>query len=469
MTVRSTVFQVMLALSIAVAAYSPFSVAWAADHRDAPGVDGRGEGDITDVFAFRDPNRPDRIVLAMGVNPFAVAGLPNSYRFSQEYLYQFKVDVDGDNIEDFVVQFTFEDSPSGQIVHEFHGVPAAGFTGAVNQIIQDPFGINGGALNTVLGDPNDTQVWCGLADDPFVVDVSQFFRIVQSKTQDVFRDIPTSPIGHLRGRPVVNGRSGIDTFAGFNASFLVVSFPADFVRPTSGSIIKIWGTVSEPVGDSFVQFERMGQPLFNTVFIPAPMKDDFNTGIPQDDVARWSMFVPDALTTTDNDGKGNTIAGRRAVLTQLGLHQPPFGAPLLLPEGFGNTSKDLLRIALVPDVLRLDLNRDPKELAVGAFGLSNGRRYEDWVVNIALRVLRELADVNFPAALGIPGSGSVRPGALNFLPPDNADPRVTAVLQGTDFTKADSELGDITTSGNDRPFRTEFPYLPLAHPRPGDQ
>src|SRR5579871_2796891 len=176
---------------------------------------------------------------------------------------------------------------------------------------------------------------------------------------DVFRDIPTSPLGHLRGRPVkADGTSGVDAFGGFNASYIVIEFPVSWLGVSK--IINIWATVSAPSGESngYTQFERMGQPAFNTVFIPKPLKDAFNQGIPSEDRARWSRFVPDALTTTDNDGTGNTISARAGLLTALGLNAPPNGAPLLLPADFANTSKDLLRIALLPDVLRLDLSRD---------------------------------------------------------------------------------------------------------------
>src|SRR5215469_10858517 len=82
----------------------------AADHRDAPGVDGAGEGDITDVFAFLDPANPGRMVLAMGVNPFAVPGAAPTYRFSPEYLYQFKIDRSGTYVEDLVFQIRFENT-----------------------------------------------------------------------------------------------------------------------------------------------------------------------------------------------------------------------------------------------------------------------------------------------------------------------------------------------------------------------
>lgn len=286
-------------------------------------------------------------------------------------------------------------------------------------------------------------------------------------TQDLFRDIPSSPLGPLRGRTVRSGRSGVDSFAGgYNVSFIVISVPRAWVaggRP----IINIWGTVSAPFteGNTFVQFERTGQPVFNTVFIPSNLvKDAVNAGVPADDVAKYSRFVPDALTTTDNDGRGNNIAGRAALLTTLGLASAPTGAPLLLPGTFANTNRDLLRIALLPDVLRLDLNRPWNDLAIGAFGLSNGRRPGDDVIDIAFRVLRQLADVNFPAALNVPGSGTARAGALNF----GTDRRVNVVLQGTQFIKPDAMLGDVSISGNDRTLPTEFPFLAEPHPRLGE-
>ena len=451
------------ALLIAGLLFQPVPIR-AADHRDAPAVDGAGEGDITDVFAFLDPNNKDRVVFAMGVNPFALPSVTHSYRFSTTYLYQFKVDNQGDYKEHFVIQARFRDSDAGQIISLRIANPDQNTVGASNKWIDDAPSQFEGPVGQVFGDPGDVQVFSGLRDDPFVLD-AQFFRILNG-SQDVFRDIPTSPLGPLRGRPIrADGTSGLDSFAGgMNASYIVVSVPASFVSG-SKDIINVWGTVSTPVEETgtYLQFERNGQPLFNTVFIPAGLKDALNQGIPSDDVARWSKFVPDALTTTDNDGTGNTISGRAGLLTGLGLTSSPFGAPLLLPANFVNTNKDLLRVALVPDVIRLNLKMDPNALAIGQFGLENGRRPGDDVVDIALRVLRQLADVNFPAALKVPGSGPARANALTF-----PDRRIFAVLQGTDFIRPDSTLGDLTTSGNDKPLPNQFPFLAAPHPRPGD-
>ena len=439
----------------------------AADHRDAPTIDDYSAIDITDTFVFVDPNDHSRVVMAMGVNPFAVPAAPGSYRFAPESLYQFKIDNNGDGNEDFVVQLKFHNTATGQAV-DIYGPLHPNLVGARNRINPGPPHVSG-ATGGVIGDPNGVLVFTGLRDDPFVFDLSQFNRILGGD-QDVFRDIDT-PLGHLRGRTAnaAQGTSGVDSFGGFNASYIVVSFPKDWVRGSS-SKIWVWATTSQPVENPagpvnsglYRQIERMGQPAVNTVFIPKPLKDAFNAGIPSEDVARWSQFIPDALTTRDNDGTGNNIAGRVAVLNALGLGTLPNGAPLLLPADFANTNPNLLRAALLPDVLRLDLDLDPGNQAIGQFGVENGRRPGDDVIDIELRLLRQLADVNFSGVGAVPGSGPPRPGALNFP----ADRRVFVVLQGTDFIRPDAALGDLSTSGNDVALPTTFPYVGAPHPLP---
>src|SRR5205085_1012527 len=178
----------------------------------------------------------------------------------------------GDYKEHVVIQARFRDGANGQIISLRIGTPDQNTVGASNVWMENAPSAFEGPVGQVFGDPNDIQVFAGLRDDPFVLD-GQFFRIVAG-SQDVFRNIPASPLGALRGRPVrADGTSGIDTFAGFNASFIVLSIPASFVNG-SKDIVNIWGTISAPVEEtgSYLQFERMGQPLFNTVFIPGGLK-----------------------------------------------------------------------------------------------------------------------------------------------------------------------------------------------------
>jgi hypothetical protein len=240
----------------------------------------------------------------------------------------------------------------------------------------------------------------------------------------------------------------------------------------STSKINVWATVSRLVPtrhgqNTYDQFERMGQQAFSTIFVPGAQRDAFNFAIPENDVATYSSLVPDALTTTDNDGTTNTIAGRAALLQAEGVAALPNGAPLLLPATFGNTSKDLLRIALLPDVQRLDLDLPFGTLAIGQFGLQNGRPLDYSTIDVPLQLLRQLTDVQFPATVTGGGPLGTR-AALNCTAfPNCQDRRVLVVLQGTQFIKPDNTITNYL-DGNDYPFLTTFPYIANPHPLPGD-
>ena len=440
----------------------------AADHREAPLVDGIPEGDITDVYLFTDPNDSTRVVMIMNVNPFSVPAESSSYALSPDLLYQFKIDNTGDAREDLVIQIVADVTGQGQTLRVF-GPAAPAVTGARNPLLTAAPSAQG-AFGTVFGSASGVQAFVGLRDDPFVFDVGQFFRILNG-TQDVFRQIGTS----FRGRAVrSDGTSGVDGFAGFNVTSIVVSVPKTMIRGAT-SMINVWATVSQRApqrsagSNTYIQFERMGQQAFSTVFIPkGTPRDAENAEIPEHDVANYSGLIPDALTTTDNDGTGNTIAGRANLLTSLGLTALPNGAPLLLPSTLGNTNVNLLRVALLPDVLRFDLDMPASAQAIGQFGLQNGRHLDDPSIDIALLLLRQLADVHFPS--GVPGGGAV--GSRVALEcsafPSCQDRRVLVVVQGTTFNKPDSLIPTLTTEGNDMPFLTQFPYIALPQPLPGE-
>ena len=494
----------LMALVVLAAAffYSP-TKGLASDHRDSPTADANGEGDITDIFAFLDPNDVSQLVFIMDVNPFAVPAETPSYRFSPNFLYQFKIAHDQQAVEDLVIQAVFEDvatttCASGQIVR-IYGPARPQVTGTRNIVLENPPSVEGCTGQTLQ--QGNLQVFTGLRDDPFVTDVGQLNRIL-ANSQDLFRAFPGFALGALRGRSVRdNLTSGVDGFGGFNVTSIAIELPKSSVAGAGflgkKGLVGIWGwTGMRGKSDNdrdhvFVQFQRVGQQLFKTVFVPSAMREAFNASKPVDDTQNWSSLVPDALTITDNDGTGNTIAGRAGLLTALGFTDAGssnpgvgHGAPLLLPASFNNTNKNLLRVALLPDVLRLDLdlvpsgilpgaaavggNADP-QLGLGAFGLQNGRRPADTVTDILLQFARQLADVNFPPSLGVPGSGPPRPGALNFA----TDRRVLAVLQGTDWIKTDAQVGNVSgnvapVGGNDRTFLAQFPFLAAPHPLPGD-
>jgi len=491
-------FIFLLILGFSVSPVITVDNASGADHVEAPLTMANPELDITDVYAFLDPQDDSQIVVAMAVNPF----LPpedNVTGFSPEVLYQLKFDNTGDGVEDYVIQFQFTGTGFDQAVQVF--------AANVNESINTPLGgtpVATGNTQEIISN-GSFRVFAGLSDDAFVFDFGQFTSILAGD-QDVFRGFTSPILGELRGR---NAGSETDLFAGVNASHIVVSFPKSIVDNDSGffgglagtNVVGVWGTTSR----DGVQLERMGQQIINTVFVPTGMKDAFNAATPAQDVEMFSSLIPDALTQVDTDGTGNTIDGRIAVLQLSGLAGLPNGAPLLLQEGFEHPLElggDLLRVALLPDVLRLDLNREADDQSIGLFGLQNGRRPQDDIIDIGLQLLRQLADIKFPDGamvpvgedmIPVPGSGPLGDRAAldcgNPEFPQCSDRRVLLVLQGTDYTTPDSQIMglDYTTSGNDREFAagsgiarfipestspdfidTVFPFMAVAQEAPAD-
>jgi hypothetical protein len=474
-----------------------------ADHRDAPLIDEDPSADINDVFVFVNPNDPTKVIFAMTVNGFAVPAVRSSYSFAPEALYQFKVDNTGDAREDLVIQATFNGfeslrdprcpAPAGGQFVTVVGPAKPVNVGADNLLVKRGPTVTG-CTSTVLSN-DGIRVFAGLADDPFVVDIGQFNRILGG-TQDVFRQN-----GGFRGRALhADGTSGVNGFGGFNVSVLVVEVPIALIQGranrsgtylANNTTIGVWGTTGrgkmrrknddgDDDGGRFVQVQRMGHQLFKTVFLPTAVKDAFNASTPAEDARRVSQYIPDALTSTDKNG--NTIAARAALLTALGFTTLPGGAPLLLGGTFTNTDPNLIRSVLIPDVLRFNLAAPATDVGVASNGLQNGRRFGDDVVDILLRLARELADVKFPDASGLPGSnalGSRRaldcdfvktppPAGVDRGPVPCPDRRVLAVLQGTDFIEPDAFVPDVSNSGNDRDFRADFPFIGTPHPLPGE-
>lgn len=296
---------------------------YAADHRDSGAVDAIPEGDLTDVFAFIDPAEQSNVVLILPVNPFLNPSEAPSARFSEELLYQFKIDNGGTPVEDLVIQIAFHGGRGAQNYDVILGTPTvtgphgnvrlAGGTNLChgNNVFLSRAANTGTQANFIVptGPSSGTaapgvRCFAGVTDDSFQTDVAQaVFRIglnpnptlnAPNHTQDVFRGFVSTPFGPLRGRGLrADGTSGVDGFGGYDLTSIVVSVPKEMLRGTgirgvsltsstrpaaNPSLIGVWGTVSRPTSESFdgfttttsstyEQFERMGQQLANTVYI----------------------------------------------------------------------------------------------------------------------------------------------------------------------------------------------------------
>ena len=80
----------------------------ASSHREAPLITEDPVADLTDVYAFRDPNDTSMVTLIMNVNPFeSPSGGPNFHKFGDDVLYQFNIDANGNGRADYEYEFRF--------------------------------------------------------------------------------------------------------------------------------------------------------------------------------------------------------------------------------------------------------------------------------------------------------------------------------------------------------------------------
>ena len=207
----------------------------ASDHQDTPEVELNPRMDINDVFAFPGTGA-DRIALVMTTSS-PIQGTNAS--FDNNLLYQFRIDNSGDAIEDRVIQVTFNGRGANQTV-TVRGPIAPATTGMKSTIVDDPQAVTG-PVNQSLGSATGVQVFAGLRDDPFFIDLEQFFKIVPDRRPSTGPlSTPSTPTATAFRSP------GIDFLRGYNALAIVVEVPRAMLTPTSGADAKIgiWGTVS---------------------------------------------------------------------------------------------------------------------------------------------------------------------------------------------------------------------------------
>lgn len=453
--VRLACCGMIAALTLVPFVYTPTR---ASSHREAPLTSQDPTIDNTDVYAFMSPTGNGNVTLIANFIPFETPqGGPNFYRFDDTALYEIHIDNTGDAVEDITYQFRFNttvrnpntflyntgpitslDDPDWNIRQTYSVTRVEGRrrNGTANPQIDNAISppVNVGnrstpnyealAQSAVAGLASGGRVFAGQRDDPFFADTGALFDLLAIRV----------PPGDLRG--------GIDSFNKYNVHTIALELPVELVtrsrqRPTGtadpNAVIGIWSTASRravttraagsltATGD-FVQVSRLGQPLVNEVVIPVGTKDAFNGLEPTGDGAALPFVldpeVPKLLKLLY--GVNSPPAPRNDLVTIFltgipGLNQPA-----------GVRASEMLRLNVaVPragQIDRLGILRGDIS------GFPNGRRLEDDVIDIALRVMA---------------------GATPFTPAFNSG--INARLgDGVDF--------------NDMPSLRVFPYVPSPTP-----
>jgi hypothetical protein len=234
-----------------------------------------------------------------------------------------------------------------------------------------------------------------------------------------------------------------DTVSGYAVNSIAIEVPISMLTRTGAieaasspaATIGVWATTSRPRttvrrpplpatnSGTWAQIQRMGNPLINELLVGTGFKDRFSMDQPKNDAQFASFFLDPALARVVNALTGGAVAiptPPRLDLLPVVTYAPPIAAAGT-PAG---PVADLLRLNTgvsptpEPSINRLGLlGGDPA-------GYPNGRRLQDDVTDIALRVV------------------------------------VGGVLAGAPFSTSpiNTKLGD-GVNVNDAPYRSSFPYL----------
>src|SRR5580698_729676 len=195
---------------------------YAADHMDAPAVKGQTT-DITDLYVFEGKNT-DNLVLVGNSQGLLAPSATAAAQFDPNTLITFKIDNNGDNVEDLVIQAIY----SGGSMY-FYGPVRPSLTGLRTKIEESdligsvpvtPYGAN----PIVVTGKDGIKLFAGPRDDPFFFDLNQFHKIIG-------------------GTATSFNNPGSDTFAGTNVLSLVIEVPKDLLHATNGKL-GVWLTTS---------------------------------------------------------------------------------------------------------------------------------------------------------------------------------------------------------------------------------
>jgi hypothetical protein len=215
-----------------------------ADHLDAPGLmspNGDSRVDITDHYAFQKPGDDDKTILILNVNPLAPT---LATTFEPGAVYEFKIDNDGDALDEIDFRVTFSQPENGQQMATVRRVVVGGES---KTIIEDaPVNFDSSITITEHG---PYKFYAGFRSDPFFFDL----------------------IGFLHGFKF----TGSDFFIDKNVFSMVLEVPNHAFG--SNPNIGIWVRTLRSTG---AQDDQMGRPAINTVFNHGNAKNVFNNTPP---------------------------------------------------------------------------------------------------------------------------------------------------------------------------------------------
>ncbi len=334
----------------------------ASDHIDSPSITQDRGSDLTDTYAFLDPNDNDQVVLIMSTQGFVVSGEHFGMAiFDHNLRYRFEIENTGDAKPDAFVDVVYSKGLGREKTQTATITLPGGksFTAATTMATQEYK-----APEMVISTDKDTDAkfFGGVADDPFFLDDTGANRLIGSAIKNP---------GHPE-TSYLSERGGRDTYAGFNTLITAVSVPAKMLKGAS-DVIGVNAVTqrhaTQKLGDKgvltgegdWVTVDRDGGPLVNNGLIPPPRKDEYNAASTEDDAA--GLFKDDIVKSLK---AMNTDEEHMAKLAKMAVDNG--------------------------DILRLDLTVPNKGAGGGSnkdggFGKMGGRRLQDDVVDMVFTMI----------------------------------------------------------------------------------
>src|SRR5215467_3501576 len=161
--------------ALALVGITAGSILWAADHADAPAVTNTA-ADITDLYVFRGHDQNNLVFVANTqglLSPSATA----TAHFDPNTLIEIKIDNNGDNVEDLVIQCILKDGKMN-----VYGPYKPFITGKRSVIDPDQLSARVDVTKygemEKIGSDKGIKVFAGPRDDPFFFDLTQFKHII---------------------------------------------------------------------------------------------------------------------------------------------------------------------------------------------------------------------------------------------------------------------------------------------------
>ncbi len=271
----------------------------ASNHIDSPIATQNRGANITDHYAFLDPNDNSKIVLLMGTQGFVIPGEHFGMSiFDPSLRYRWMFSTTGAAKPDKYLDVTYAPGV-GRLTAQMATISlpdGKSFTAMTTVATQDPKPKE----PAITTDPaTGVTFFAGVMDDPFFLD-------------DTGANLFGASVLMGRADPSLIGkRGGRDTYAGFNTLITALELPVSMLKGAGNKIGIETATQRKAVqtaqddgtivgSGEYKTLDREGFPFVNNALIPPPLKDKFGTSNPEADAQ--GVFKSAIVTTLNAIG-----------------------------------------------------------------------------------------------------------------------------------------------------------------------